>query len=58
MGSIDWRGLEVVAALLGVDDVEGLINDLMVIKSHKPESDTTDNDTDQNNHGSTRDTLN
>ena len=57
MGSIDWSGLEVVAALLGVDDVDGLINDLMVIKSHKPESEQTETDTDPNKNV-TRDTLN
>lgn len=37
-GSIDWAGLDLVATLLGVQDVENLVRHLMVIKHHrKPE---------------------
>lgn len=35
-GAIDWAGLDLVAALLGVQDIEALINRLLIIKSHKP----------------------
>lgn len=41
MGGIDWAGLPVAVAYLGVDDVEGLIDRLMVIKQHKPPDGTT-----------------
>lgn len=34
-GSIDWSGLPVVAELLGVDDIEDLIERLMIIKLHR-----------------------
>lgn len=36
MGGIDWAGLEVVVAYLGVRDVESLVDRLQVIKLHKP----------------------
>jgi hypothetical protein len=32
MGGIDWAGLPMVAALLGVEDVESFARQLMVIK--------------------------
>lgn len=35
-GGIDWSGLPVVAELLGVEDVEGLLTRLEVIRMHKP----------------------
>ncbi len=37
MGSIDWSGLPFAVEWLGVDDVEGLVEGLMTIKSHRPE---------------------
>lgn len=36
MGSIDWAGLPMVAALLGVQDIEALVRRLMTIKYHQP----------------------
>lgn len=36
MGGIDWAGLQVVVALLGVEDVEDLLFRLEVIRMHKP----------------------
>lgn len=38
MGGIDWNGLEVVVALLGVtdDQLELLLHRLQVIKRHRP----------------------
>jgi hypothetical protein len=35
-GGIDWAGLPLIAAVLGVEDVEALIHRLLVIKTHKP----------------------
>lgn len=35
-GGIDWAGLPVVVELLGVDDVEQLLERLYVIRTHKP----------------------
>lgn len=35
-GGFDWAGLDSVAALLGVADIEDLINRLLVIKLHRP----------------------
>lgn len=32
--ALDWHGLDTVAALLGVKDVEMLINDLMTIRDN------------------------
>jgi hypothetical protein len=37
MGGIDWSGLPYVVELLAVDDVEGLIHRLQVIRRHKPD---------------------
>lgn len=34
-GGFDWAGLDVVVELLGIADVAGLVNRLMVIKMHK-----------------------
>lgn len=36
MGGIDWSGLPLVCALLGVRDVELLVERLLVIKTHRP----------------------
>lgn len=32
--TLDWNGLDTVAAMLGVTDVETLITDLMVIRDN------------------------
>lgn len=34
MGGIDWSGLPIVVALLGIDDPERLMHQLLVIKGH------------------------
>ena len=36
-GSIDWAGLEFVVALLGIKDVESLVQRLLIIKTHRPQ---------------------
>lgn len=36
MGGIDWAGLEVVAAYLGIQRIDPLIHALGVIKAHRP----------------------
>lgn len=41
MGGIDWSGLDTLVALYGIDDVEGLINRLILIKLHPPKEATT-----------------
>lgn len=33
-GGIDWSGLPLVTELLGIDDIDGLILRLQVIKTH------------------------
>lgn len=38
MGALDWSGLPIVCALLGVTDIEGFITRLSVIKSHRPDA--------------------
>lgn len=40
MGGISWDGLETLATLYGVEDVEGLIERLIVIKTHEPKGRT------------------
>jgi hypothetical protein len=35
-GGLDWAGLDVLAATLGIRDIESLINRLITIKLHKP----------------------
>lgn len=37
MGGIDWAGLPLVAAHLGVVDVEGLLDALEVLIAHEPD---------------------
>lgn len=39
-GGIDWAGLPVICAYLGITDVEPLIHAIGVIKSHRPASDS------------------
>ena len=34
MGGLDWAGLPIVAAVLGVDDLEMFMHRLFVIKTH------------------------
>ena len=34
MGGIDWGGLPIVVELLGVEDVERLVRQMMVIRSN------------------------
>jgi hypothetical protein len=36
MGGIDWAGLPLVVELLGITDIEGLMERLIVIKMHRP----------------------
>lgn len=36
MGGLDWAGLPTVIALLGIDDPEPFIHQLMVLKTHRP----------------------
>lgn len=38
MGGIDWAGLPFVVDLLGIADVEHLVDALLAIKLHKPEA--------------------
>jgi hypothetical protein len=35
-GGMDWGGLPIVAAWLGVRDVDGLLQRLVLIKNHRP----------------------
>lgn len=42
-GGLDWKGFEIVTEMLGIDDLEGLIHRLLVIKSFRPESERKDN---------------
>ena len=37
MGGIDWAGLPVVAAHLGIDDTHRLIDCLYTMKTHQPD---------------------
>jgi hypothetical protein len=39
MGGIDWSGLPLVCAWLGVRDVEAFLHRLEVIQAHKPPED-------------------
>jgi hypothetical protein len=38
-GGIDWSGLPFVAAWLGVRDVDGLLQRLVLIKNHRTDQD-------------------
>lgn len=37
MGSIDWAGLMIVVELLEIDDIDGLVRRLEIIKHHRPQ---------------------
>lgn len=39
MGGLSWDGLPVAIDHYGIEDTDGLIERLLVIKSHKPEKD-------------------
>lgn len=43
MGGIDWAGLEFVVALLGIQDVEALIDALLCIRT-RPASTASENE--------------
>ncbi len=36
MGGIEWSGLDIVVAKLGITDVDDLIDRLHLIKTHSP----------------------
>ena len=36
MGGIDWAGLPIVAEILGIRDVQRLVERLLVIRTYKP----------------------
>jgi len=36
MGGLDWAGLPLVVDLLGIEDIEALVDALLVIKTHRP----------------------
>ena len=40
MGGLDWGGLEYMVAMFGVEDVEGLVQRLIIIKGHRPQEAT------------------
>lgn len=40
MGGIDWAGLPLICGLLGIEDVEGLVMRLGIIKTHKKPENT------------------
>lgn len=42
MGGIDWSGLPLVAAHLGVTDIEGLLDALEVLVTHDPDNPAQD----------------
>lgn len=49
MGAIDWAGLPIVVALLGIDDVEAFVGHLMTIKHFRPDRpDQPEDDNDVN----------
>ena len=37
MGGHDWAGLGVVCAWLGITDIDGLLQRLLIIKTHNPQ---------------------
>lgn len=39
-GGIEWQAVPLFAAFYGVQDIEGLIDRLLVIKSHRPTGST------------------
>lgn len=36
MGGLDWSGFDLIVEKLGIEDVEGLLDRLLVIKTHRP----------------------
>lgn len=40
MGGLDWSGFDLVVEKLGIEDVDGLLDRLLVIKTHKPKEST------------------
>ena len=38
MGGLDWAGLPLAVELLGITDVEALLEALLVIKTHRPDT--------------------
>jgi hypothetical protein len=38
-GALDWQGLPLICGWLGVQDVEGLMHRLAVIKTHRKQKD-------------------
>lgn len=42
MGAIDWAGLPVVVEMLGIDDVEMLLERIQTIRSHRGSTDKED----------------
>lgn len=34
---LDWSGVEIVAEILGIADVEGLVRQLVTIRDNRPE---------------------
>lgn len=41
MGGLDWAGLPFVVELLGIDDVEAFVHQLMTIKAWRPDDGDT-----------------
>lgn len=41
MGGCDWSGLELVAAKFGIEDIDGLIDRLITIKTHRAPDEKT-----------------
>lgn len=39
MGGVDWAGLPYVVEHLGITDVEGIMDAILLIKTHKPPKD-------------------
>ena len=44
MGGFDWAGLPLLCGWLGVQDIEGLMDRLQVIKLHRKRKDSDDGD--------------
>lgn len=39
MGGVDWSGLDLAIEFYNVQDVEGLIRRMLIVKGHKPPKD-------------------
>lgn len=44
MGGLDWAGLPFVVELLGIDDVEAFVHQLMTIKAWRPDENPSTKD--------------